>query len=170
MQASTSSPREKIAASVVRHALARLAYFKAPGYVAFVDALPLTASQKVQRGELRELAKRLPGTAECFDMRMLKRRQKRIDAAASGQGALTGQGGLTGHGGLSGAGPLTGAGSLTGAGFFTGPGALGAGAGPAGPADAGLLDGIADLGLPRKPGAPALPVPGTPKRADEDGS
>ena len=33
-----------------QHALQQLAYYKAPGYVAFVDALPLTASQKVQRG------------------------------------------------------------------------------------------------------------------------
>ena len=48
--------RAQIAASIVAHALAQLAYYKAPGYVAFVDALPLTASQKIQRGELRELA------------------------------------------------------------------------------------------------------------------
>ena len=154
-------PPEKIAASVVRHVLARLAYFKAPGYVAFVDALPLTASQKVQRTELRELAKRLPGTPECFDMRMLKRRQKRIDAAATGQGALTGQGGPTGQGGLSGAG------SLSGAGFLTDPGTMGAGTGTAAPADAGMLDGIADLGLPRKPGTPA---PVAPRRDDDDGA
>ena len=105
---------EKIAASIVRHALTQLSYFKAPGYVAFVDALPLTMSQKVQRGELRELAKRLPGTAQCFDMRMLKRRQKHLDAAATGQGALTGAGALTGHGALTGQGALTGHGPLTG--------------------------------------------------------
>ena len=92
----------KVAASIVRHALARLAYYKAPGYVAFVDALPLTASQKMQRGELRELAKRLPGTPQCIDMRMLKRRQKRLDAAATGQGALSGAGALSGQGGLGG--------------------------------------------------------------------
>ena len=35
-----------------------LAYFKAPGYVAFVDALPLTATNKVQRGELKAWAQR----------------------------------------------------------------------------------------------------------------
>ena len=115
---------EKIAASIVRHALARLSYFKAPGYVAFVDALPLTLSQKVQRGELRELAKRLPGTAQCYDMRMLKRRQKRVDAAASGPGALTGHGGLTGAGALTGHGALTGQGPLTDLGALTDPGAL----------------------------------------------
>ena len=41
----------------------QLAYYKAPGYVAFVDALPLTPSQKIQRGQLRELAHALPGQA-----------------------------------------------------------------------------------------------------------
>jgi acyl-CoA synthetase (AMP-forming)/AMP-acid ligase II len=43
------------------HCLERLAYYKAPGYVAFVDALPLTPTQKVQRGELKALAHALPG-------------------------------------------------------------------------------------------------------------
>ena len=68
---------EQIAASIVRHALERLAYFKAPGYVAFVDALPLTVSQKIQRGELRELARTLPGTPSCIDTRQMKRRRKK---------------------------------------------------------------------------------------------
>jgi len=69
-------PPERVAASIVQHALERLAYFKAPGYVAFVDALPLTVSQKIQRGELRELARALPGKANCIDMRIMKRRRK----------------------------------------------------------------------------------------------
>ena len=46
--------RQQLAAALVDHALGQLAYFKAPGYVAFVDALPLTLSQKIQRGELRD--------------------------------------------------------------------------------------------------------------------
>jgi acyl-CoA synthetase (AMP-forming)/AMP-acid ligase II len=77
LRASRHAPApELVAQSIVRHALERLAYFKAPGYVAFVDALPLTASQKVQRGELRELARTLPGKPNCIDTRMLKRRAK----------------------------------------------------------------------------------------------
>ena len=64
-----------IAADIVAHALAQLAYYKAPGYVAFVESLPLTASQKIQRGQLRELARALPGTAGCIDTRGLKKRQ-----------------------------------------------------------------------------------------------
>ena len=67
---------ESVATSIVAHALERLAYFKAPGYVAFVDALPLTVSQKIQRGELRELARSLPGKSNCIDTRSMKRRRK----------------------------------------------------------------------------------------------
>jgi len=67
--------RAAIAADLVRHVLAQLAYYKAPGWVAFVDTLPLTASQKIQRGELRGLAQQLPGQAHCIDTRALKKRQ-----------------------------------------------------------------------------------------------
>jgi acyl-coenzyme A synthetase/AMP-(fatty) acid ligase len=42
--------------------------------VAFVDALPLTASQKIQRGELRTLAQALPGQPQCIDTRSMKKR------------------------------------------------------------------------------------------------
>ncbi len=71
-------PPERLATSIVRHALERLAYFKAPGYVAFVDALPLTSSQKIQRSELRELARNLPGAPNCIDTRAMKRRRKAV--------------------------------------------------------------------------------------------
>jgi acyl-CoA synthetase (AMP-forming)/AMP-acid ligase II len=67
--------RREAAVALVQWCLERLAYYKAPGYVAFVDALPLTPSQKVQRGELKALAARLPGTQACVDTRALKKRQ-----------------------------------------------------------------------------------------------
>ena len=67
--------RTALAQRLVAHALAQLAYYKAPGYVAFVDELPLTASQKIQRAQLRELARALPGRAECVDTRAMKKRQ-----------------------------------------------------------------------------------------------
>jgi acyl-CoA synthetase (AMP-forming)/AMP-acid ligase II len=66
---------EAVAASIVRHALAQLAYYKAPGYVAFVEEVPLTPSQKIQRGQLRELARSLPEMACCIDTRTMKKRQ-----------------------------------------------------------------------------------------------
>ena len=73
-------PRETIAddtgaaQGIVAHALRELAYFKAPGYVAFVAELPLTGTNKVQRGELKAWAQCLPGTPRCIDTRHLKRR------------------------------------------------------------------------------------------------
>jgi acyl-coenzyme A synthetase/AMP-(fatty) acid ligase len=67
--------RAELAAQLVEHALGQLAYFKAPGWVAFVDELPLTLSQKIQRGELRKLAQALPQQANCIDTRALKKRQ-----------------------------------------------------------------------------------------------
>jgi acyl-CoA synthetase (AMP-forming)/AMP-acid ligase II len=62
------------AADIVRMALQELSYFKVPGWVAFVDALPLTASQKVARGELKAMAARLLAEQACVDTRNLKRR------------------------------------------------------------------------------------------------
>jgi acyl-coenzyme A synthetase/AMP-(fatty) acid ligase len=56
----------------------QLAYYKAPGFIAFVDALPLTATQKIQRGELKDLAAELcedPATVD--DLRHLKKRRPR---------------------------------------------------------------------------------------------
>jgi acyl-CoA synthetase (AMP-forming)/AMP-acid ligase II len=70
----TIDDQAKAAGDIVAHALRELAYFKAPGYVAFVPSLPLTATNKVQRGELKAWAERLLGTPDCTDTRALKRR------------------------------------------------------------------------------------------------
>ena len=64
------------AQTLVAWMLSQLAYYKAPGYVAFVDALPLTSTQKVQRGELRKMALDLCETNQCFDTRSMKRRHQ----------------------------------------------------------------------------------------------
>ena len=67
--------REALAREITQWCLERLAYYKAPGYVAFVDALPLTTSQKVQRGELRTLAQQAVGQAHCISTVAMKKRQ-----------------------------------------------------------------------------------------------
>ena len=67
---------EDVAAAIVSAASGELSYFKVPGWVAFVDALPLTATNKVQRGELKARAAGLPGTPGCFDTRPLKTRAR----------------------------------------------------------------------------------------------
>lgn len=71
----SAEARANAAIELTQLCLAQLAYFKAPGYVAFVDALPLTGTQKVQRAALKELARTLPGAPHCIDTRALKKRQ-----------------------------------------------------------------------------------------------
>jgi hypothetical protein len=48
-----------------------------PGYVAYVDELPLTASQKVSRKELKSAASACLATTACFDFRNVKKRRNR---------------------------------------------------------------------------------------------
>ncbi len=67
---------DELAAKISEHVLTKLAYFKAPGYVAFVDSLPLTASQKLQRGELKKIAASIVSDGKAIDLRHLKKRRK----------------------------------------------------------------------------------------------
>ena len=59
---------------IVEWALGQMAYYKVPGYVAFVDRLPVTATQKVQRAELKALAIDAAAQSSTFDARHLKKR------------------------------------------------------------------------------------------------
>jgi acyl-CoA synthetase (AMP-forming)/AMP-acid ligase II len=70
----TSADAARLAYSIVEFCLERLAYYKAPGYVAFCEELPLTATQKIQRQQLREMALALLTRGECVDTRDMKRR------------------------------------------------------------------------------------------------
>ncbi len=54
--------------------LERMAYYKAPGYIAFVDALPLTSTNKLQRAQLKRLVAEMVGTDAAIDLRPLKKR------------------------------------------------------------------------------------------------
>jgi acyl-coenzyme A synthetase/AMP-(fatty) acid ligase len=51
--------------------LARLAYFKAPGWILFVDRLPTTGTQKVQKARILDPRQR-PGA---LDLRERKKRR-----------------------------------------------------------------------------------------------
>ncbi|MCB5362763.1 AMP-binding protein [Pusillimonas sp. CC-YST705] len=66
---------QALAQDIVQHGLQRLAYYKVPGYVVFVDSLPLTATNKIQRGELKKLVPQLLASEHCFDTRSMKKRQ-----------------------------------------------------------------------------------------------
>jgi acyl-coenzyme A synthetase/AMP-(fatty) acid ligase len=72
----TDAEMAEAARSIVQWSLEQLAYYKAPGYVAFVDSLPLTTTNKIQRGEMKALAPTLPGTARCVDTGHMKKRQE----------------------------------------------------------------------------------------------
>jgi acyl-CoA synthetase (AMP-forming)/AMP-acid ligase II len=59
------------ALSIQDWCLERLAYFKAPGHVAFLDSLPTTATNKVQKAKLADFA---VSAANSFDLRDRKKR------------------------------------------------------------------------------------------------
>ncbi len=65
---------------LVRWCMARLAYFKAPGYIAFVNSLPVTSTQKIHRRGLKDLVADLFARHAYIDTRALKKR----NAAAAG--------------------------------------------------------------------------------------
>ncbi|NLJ62536.1 MAG: ATP-dependent acyl-CoA ligase [Alcaligenaceae bacterium] len=68
--------KEQLATEIVQWGLTQLAYFKVPGYIAFVDQLPLTSTNKIQRGELKTLALSLLEHPDCIDTTHLKKRQE----------------------------------------------------------------------------------------------
>ncbi len=85
---SGAAPTLEIACALQAHCLEALAYYKAPGYVAFRADLPQTASQKLARGEIKALAAQAlcgdspagaagqPAAAgRAFDLRYRKRRR-----------------------------------------------------------------------------------------------
>lgn len=69
------TPSTELAIDIVTWCLNHSAYYKAPGYIAFVKQLPLTSTQKIQRGVLKKLVISLlddPATVCTID---LKKRQ-----------------------------------------------------------------------------------------------
>ena len=64
-------PSAETAASIQTWCLERLAYFKAPGHVAFIDELPTTSTNKVQKARLADFPL---DPARRFDLRARKRR------------------------------------------------------------------------------------------------
>jgi len=59
------------AKSIQDWCLERLSYFKAPGYVAFLDQLPVTSTNKVQKAKLADFAL---NPSNSFDLRDRKKR------------------------------------------------------------------------------------------------
>ncbi|MDO7835562.1 AMP-binding protein [Sphingobium sp. HBC34] len=63
------------AEAIARWCLDQMAYYKVPGWIAFVDALPLTPTQKILRAALKDQVADRMGKDAFFDLRALKRRQ-----------------------------------------------------------------------------------------------
>ncbi|NIZ13574.1 AMP-binding protein [Phaeobacter sp. HF9A] len=63
------------AEEIVTWALDQMAYYKVPGWIAFVDELPLTATQKILRGQLKDLMTKTFATDGFIDTRHLKKRK-----------------------------------------------------------------------------------------------
>jgi acyl-CoA synthetase (AMP-forming)/AMP-acid ligase II len=81
-------PRDADDARAIAHDIAgacaeKLAYFKVPGYVAFVDALPVTATQKLQRTETRAMAANAVGAPGTIDLREFKTALRQRDRAGA---------------------------------------------------------------------------------------
>lgn len=63
----------------------KLSYYKAPAYYMFCSELPMTASQKIRRGEVKALAARRVEAGDCVDLREAKRQQRRAPGDAPAQ-------------------------------------------------------------------------------------
>ena len=70
-----SDPSLETARAIANWALTQMAYYKVPGHIAFVDVLPLTPTQKIQRAALKALAADLMQAGKAHDMTHLKKRQ-----------------------------------------------------------------------------------------------
>ena len=57
---------------IARESAALIAYHKLPGYVAFVAELPLSATKKLARGEIKQLAAKAVSEGTAIDLRALK--------------------------------------------------------------------------------------------------
>ncbi len=68
-------PGAEKATAITAWCLEQMAYYKAPGYIAFVDELPLTATQKIQRAALKDLVVGLLDSPHTVTTTHLKKRQ-----------------------------------------------------------------------------------------------
>ena len=64
----------RLAEEITRYCLTRLAYYKAPGFVAFVPSIPLTSTEKIQRGALKAAVAAALIEGKAVDTTSLKKR------------------------------------------------------------------------------------------------
>ncbi|CAG2160738.1 AMP-binding protein [Cupriavidus numazuensis] len=64
---------EELARQIVTFALQRLAYFKVPGWVTFVDSLPTTSTHKLQKAKIFQSSEDPRSRPDMIDLREVKR-------------------------------------------------------------------------------------------------
>lgn len=69
-------PDAALANAIFEHCRARFAYYKAPGYIAFLPEMPTTATQKIRKADLGDLAENPARHPNCFDLRALKQQSR----------------------------------------------------------------------------------------------
>ncbi len=69
--AATGDPTQR-ASSLIGTCGDYIAYHKLPGYVVFVDKLPVSSTQKLQRGEIKTMAAKAVEEGSAIDLRKLK--------------------------------------------------------------------------------------------------
>ena len=67
---------EETARALQDECLARLAYYKAPAYILFVDSLPTTGTQKIQKTKLFATDTDPRAAPDCYDLVKRKKRPK----------------------------------------------------------------------------------------------
>jgi acyl-CoA synthetase (AMP-forming)/AMP-acid ligase II len=67
---------QSTAESIQAHVLTKLAYFKAPAWVVFSSSLPVTASNKPKRADIKKFALQAIEEEKAIDLRHLKKRTK----------------------------------------------------------------------------------------------
>lgn len=67
---------DEMARSIQAHALSKLVYFKAPGWIVFAHTLPVTAANKPRRADIKQLARTRVDEGDAHDLRALKTRKK----------------------------------------------------------------------------------------------
>jgi acyl-coenzyme A synthetase/AMP-(fatty) acid ligase len=77
----TPGDAQALAEQIARACAERLAYHKVPGHIAFVDAIPVTPTQKLQRGAIKALAAQAVGAPGTIDLRAFKARLRQREKA-----------------------------------------------------------------------------------------
>jgi acyl-CoA synthetase (AMP-forming)/AMP-acid ligase II len=72
----STAANEETAGKIFDFCNEKLVYYKVPAYFMFVSELPMTASQKMQRGEIKKLSVQLMENGNCIDLRDHKRKRK----------------------------------------------------------------------------------------------